>query len=107
MGKAVNMIRVPAPVGLLLVACLPLHIHRLAVAVTVLRHVVCVLTSTAGAANAGVPLSIIVKDYGWNAYFSTLIGACALALLLLSPMVNLRSYVQRKEQRAARKLKGI
>ncbi len=56
-----------------------------------------------GAANAGIPLSIIVKEYGWNAYFSTLIGACALALLLLSPMVNLRSYVQRVE---ARKAKG-
>lgn len=23
-----------------------------------------------GAANAGIPLSIIVKDYGWGAYFS-------------------------------------
>jgi OPA family sugar phosphate sensor protein UhpC-like MFS transporter len=57
-----------------------------------------------GAANAGIPLSIIVKEYGWNAYFSTLIGACALALLLLSPMVNLRSHVQRVE---ARKAKGL
>jgi len=56
-----------------------------------------------GAANAGIPLSIIVKEYGWSTYFSTLIGACALALLLLSPMTNLRSYVQRKEQRRLRK----
>jgi len=55
-----------------------------------------------GAANAGIPLSIIVKDYGWNAYFSTLIGACFLALLLLSPMTNLRSYVQRRQARLAR-----
>lgn len=23
-----------------------------------------------GAANAGIPLSIIVKDYGWGAYFT-------------------------------------
>lgn len=56
-----------------------------------------------GAANAGIPLAIIVKDYGWNTYFSTLVGACCLALLLLSPMTNLRSYVQRKEQRRLRK----
>lgn len=26
-----------------------------------------------GAANAGIPLSIIVKDYGWGAYFT---GGC-------------------------------
>jgi hypothetical protein len=31
------------------------------------------------------------------------VGACALALLLLAPMTNLRSYVQRKEQRRLRK----
>jgi hypothetical protein len=57
----------------------------------------------AGAANAGIPLSIIVKEYGWATYFNTLIGACFLALLLLAPMVNLRSYVQRREQRRLRK----
>lgn len=50
----------------------------------------------AGAANAGIPLSIIVKEYGWASYFNTLVGACALALLLLSPMVNLKSFVQRR-----------
>eukprot|EP00195_Chlamydomonas_chlamydogama_P013869 CAMPEP_0202900640 /NCGR_PEP_ID=MMETSP1392-20130828/11956_1 /ASSEMBLY_ACC=CAM_ASM_000868 /TAXON_ID=225041 /ORGANISM="Chlamydomonas chlamydogama, Strain SAG 11-48b" /LENGTH=469 /DNA_ID=CAMNT_0049587075 /DNA_START=389 /DNA_END=1797 /DNA_ORIENTATION=- len=55
-----------------------------------------------GAANAGIPLSIIVKEYGWNTYFSTLIAACALALLLLSPMTRLRSYVQREASRKAR-----
>lgn len=48
-----------------------------------------------GAANAGIPLSIIVKDYGWSAYFNTLVAACVLALVLLSPMTNLRSFVQR------------
>ncbi len=56
-----------------------------------------------GAANAGIPLSIIVKEYGWGTYFSTLVGACCLALLLLFPMTNLRSYVQRREQRRLRK----
>jgi hypothetical protein len=59
-----------------------------------------------GAANAGIPLSIIVKEYGWPAYFNTLIGACALALLLLSPMMNLKSFVQRREIYMQRKLKG-
>jgi MFS transporter, OPA family, sugar phosphate sensor protein UhpC len=52
-----------------------------------------------GAANAGIPLSIIVKEYGWNAYFSTLIGACFFALMLLLPMVNLKSHVQREKAR--------
>jgi OPA family sugar phosphate sensor protein UhpC-like MFS transporter len=49
-----------------------------------------------GAANAGIPLSIIVKTYGWEAYFIALGVACAMALLLLAPMVNLKSYVQRE-----------
>jgi len=52
-----------------------------------------------GAANAGIPLSIIVKEYGWSTYFSTLIGACVMALILLSPMTHLRSYVQREERK--------
>eukprot|EP00192_Tetraselmis_astigmatica_P003662 CAMPEP_0117659088 /NCGR_PEP_ID=MMETSP0804-20121206/6239_1 /TAXON_ID=1074897 /ORGANISM="Tetraselmis astigmatica, Strain CCMP880" /LENGTH=549 /DNA_ID=CAMNT_0005465709 /DNA_START=69 /DNA_END=1718 /DNA_ORIENTATION=- len=54
-----------------------------------------------GAANAGIPLSIIVKSYGWGAYFTTLLGACGLALLLLSPMVNAKSHVQRAAKKAA------
>jgi sugar phosphate permease len=56
-----------------------------------------------GAANAGVPLSIIVKEYGWGAYFTSLLCACGLALVLLSPMVNLKSHVQRLEARAIKK----
>lgn len=52
-----------------------------------------------GAANAGIPLSIIVKTYGWNMYFASLIAACGFALLLLSPMMNLKSYVQREEKK--------
>ncbi|MEW5313928.1 MAG: hypothetical protein WDW38_005459 [Sanguina aurantia] len=56
-----------------------------------------------GAANAGIPLSIIVKDFGWSSYFTTLIVACGLALLLLSPMTNLKSYVQREANKKARK----
>jgi len=52
-----------------------------------------------GAANAGVPLSIIVRDFGWNAYFATLIGSCCLAFLLMLPMINLKSHVQRVESK--------
>lgn len=58
-----------------------------------------------GAANAGIPLSNIVKQYGWDAYFMTLVGACGVALLLLSPMTNLRSFVQRERRRLARDAK--
>eukprot|EP01024_Parvocaulis_polyphysoides_P017564 TRINITY_DN17760_c0_g2_i3.p1 TRINITY_DN17760_c0_g2~~TRINITY_DN17760_c0_g2_i3.p1 ORF type:complete len:464 (-),score=81.98 TRINITY_DN17760_c0_g2_i3:1441-2655(-) len=49
-----------------------------------------------GAANAGIPLSIIVKNYGWNWYFTALVCACGGALLLLAPMVNLKSFIQRE-----------
>jgi heme exporter protein D len=50
----------------------------------------------------GIPLSIIVKDYGWSAYFGTLLAACGLALVLLWPMMNLPSQVQREQRRQAR-----
>eukprot|EP00899_Mesostigma_viride_P021416 jgi/Mesvir1/29276/Mv08585-RA.1 len=46
-----------------------------------------------GAANAGVPLSMIVSKMGWDVFFFTLLGACGIALLLLSPMVNAKSFV--------------
>jgi len=55
-----------------------------------------------GAANAGVPLSIIVKNYGWNAYFISLLSACGVALLLLAPMVNLKNFVQREAAKKAK-----
>ena len=53
----------------------------------------------AGAANAGIPLSIIVKNYGWTHYFCALLISCGMAILLLAPMVNLKSYVQREAAR--------
>mmetsp|Transcript_12749 Transcript_12749/g.40299 ORF Transcript_12749/g.40299 Transcript_12749/m.40299 type:complete len:541 (-) Transcript_12749:11-1633(-) len=53
-----------------------------------------------GAANAGIPLSIIVRDYGWNNYFVALFIACGVAMLLLAPMINLKSFVQRTEKKA-------
>ena len=55
-----------------------------------------------GAANAGIPLSIIVKDFGWSAYFTTLVASCGMAVVLCLPLIRARSFVQRE---AARKLK--
>ena len=52
-----------------------------------------------GAANAGIPLSMIVKNYGWNQYFFALISACGMAMLLLAPMINLKSDVQNEAAR--------
>lgn len=65
---------------------------------SIVRHwsSVMLILLCAGAANAGIPLSIIVKNYGWNAYFTSLLIACGMAILLLAPMVNLKSYVQRE-----------
>ena len=60
------------------------------------------LNPTPFSLHTGIPLSIIVKDFGWGAYFTTLATCCGLALLLLSPMTNLRSAVQRAENRKAR-----
>jgi OPA family sugar phosphate sensor protein UhpC-like MFS transporter len=50
-----------------------------------------------GAANAGIPLSLIVQNMGWGSYFTTLIGACAVACLLLLPMINAQSYNQKNQ----------
>jgi MFS transporter, OPA family, sugar phosphate sensor protein UhpC len=49
-----------------------------------------------GAANAGVPLSLLVQQYGWDAFFTALLSACTLATLLLAPLVDAKSYLQRK-----------
>jgi len=50
-----------------------------------------------GAANAGVPLSLLVQSYGWDAFFAALISACVLAILLLAPITGAKSYLQRIE----------
>ena len=49
----------------------------------------------AGAASAGVPLALLVEKYGWNAFFSSLGASCLLVVLLIAPMVNLKSYNQK------------
>ena len=50
-----------------------------------------------GAASAGVPLSMVVDRLGWSSFFVALCGACALALILLLPMVRVKSHVERVE----------
>jgi len=55
-----------------------------------------------GAANAGVPLSYLVQAYGWDAFFAVMVGACGLAMLLLVPLLNARSFVQREAAAAAK-----
>lgn len=55
-----------------------------------------------GAANAGVPLSILVNKFGWNHYFAALAISCGFVLLLMAPMVNLKSEVQREEDKLRR-----
>ena len=57
-----------------------------------------------GAANAGVPLSMLVQLYGWDAFFAAMVGASLLAILLLVPLLNAKSFVQREEAKAKRAL---
>lgn len=42
-----------------------------------------------------------VARAGWNYYFVTLWAACAIAILLLLPMVNLKNFVQREAAKKA------
>eukprot|EP01025_Chloroclados_australasicus_P053278 TRINITY_DN6259_c0_g1_i1.p1 TRINITY_DN6259_c0_g1~~TRINITY_DN6259_c0_g1_i1.p1 ORF type:complete len:583 (-),score=60.98 TRINITY_DN6259_c0_g1_i1:344-1972(-) len=53
-----------------------------------------------GAASAGYPLSLMVKQYGWGIFFTALVASCGIAILLLVPMLNLRSYTQQQEATA-------
>jgi MFS transporter, OPA family, sugar phosphate sensor protein UhpC len=52
-----------------------------------------------GAANAGVPLSLIVKNMGWDAYFNALTGAAVIAFCIMAPMFRLQSHVQREKEK--------
>ena len=52
------------------------------------------LVAYIGAANAGVPLSLILKTYGWSGYFIALSVACCCAFFLLIPLVNAKSFAQ-------------
>lgn len=52
------------------------------------------LISYMGAAGAGIPLSYLQVHYGWNGYFTAMIGACVISLALMLPLANAKSYVQ-------------
>lgn len=49
-----------------------------------------------GAANAGVPLSLLVQQFGWDAFFFALIFACVIGMFLLAPLTGAKSYLQRQ-----------
>jgi sugar phosphate permease len=49
-----------------------------------------------GAANAGVPLSLLVQQYGWDAFFGALLSSCLVAVLLLLPLTSAKSHLQRR-----------
>lgn len=42
-----------------------------------------------------------LRRYGWGAYFTTLYCALGAAVLLLSPMVNLKNFAQREAAKKA------
>jgi MFS transporter, OPA family, sugar phosphate sensor protein UhpC len=48
----------------------------------------------AGAALAGLPLSLVVRRYGYNAFFLVLLTCCAATAALVLPLVRHRSYEQ-------------
>lgn len=57
-----------------------------------------------GAASSGLPMSIAVKQFGWNYLFVALIGCSIVGAALLLPLINLPSHaqtVQRAKERGA------
>ena len=57
-----------------------------------------------GAANAGVPLSLLVQQYGWEAFFAALLTATMVGICLLVPLIDAKSYLQRKSQNSLREV---
>lgn len=53
-----------------------------------------------GAANAGVPIAAIVQRSGWAGFFTAMLSATALVMLLLSSASNARSYAQKEAKTA-------
>jgi sugar phosphate permease len=37
---------------------------------------------------------VLQVHYGWNGYFTAMIGACVVSLALMVPLANAKSYVQ-------------
>ncbi|WIA12279.1 hypothetical protein OEZ85_012339 [Tetradesmus obliquus] len=54
-----------------------------------------------GAANAGIPIAHVVQSHGWAGFFTAMLGACGVALLLLATVANAQSYGQRQAKVAA------
>jgi sugar phosphate permease len=54
-----------------------------------------------GAANAGIPIAHVVQSHGWAGFFTAMLGACGVALLLLATVANAQSYGQRQAKAAA------
>jgi sugar phosphate permease len=54
-----------------------------------------------GAANAGIPIAHVVQSHGWAGFFTAMLGACGVALLLLATVANAQSYGQRQAKLAA------
>ncbi|CAG9466735.1 unnamed protein product [Pedinophyceae sp. YPF-701] len=53
-----------------------------------------------GAASAGVPMSILVNQYGWGSFFVAMCVCCVAIVVLLTPLWNQPSYIQKKKWEA-------
>jgi sugar phosphate permease len=51
-----------------------------------------------GAAFAGIPLAAVMDAKGYNGFFAALLGACAVALVLLTTQANAQSFLQRQDK---------
>jgi OPA family sugar phosphate sensor protein UhpC-like MFS transporter len=56
------------------------------------------LISYIGAANAGVPLAHFIGQYSWDGYFVVMAGASVATALLLAPLANAKSAVQKQRE---------
>jgi len=50
------------------------------------------LLSYAGATFSGAPITYLVKKFGWNVYFQSMLACCGLIIALCLPLWNKRSY---------------
>jgi MFS transporter, OPA family, sugar phosphate sensor protein UhpC len=51
-----------------------------------------------GAALAGLPLTLIVRRFGWNSFFAVLVVCCAATIALIVPLVHARSWEQKNPE---------
>lgn len=43
-------------------------------------------------------MAYVVDKYGWDAYFGVLIACCIVVIVLMLPMLNLKSYSQQQAE---------